>query len=43
VEGFELDVLGKIPLQEMVDIKVQAEEEVTWVEREDKMVLDQGQ
>jgi hypothetical protein len=42
VEGSELGVLGKVPLQKMVDAKVQAEEKVMWVEREDEMVLDQG-
>jgi hypothetical protein len=40
VEGYDHDVLGKILLQKMVDAKVWAEEEVTWMEKEDGMVVD---
>jgi hypothetical protein len=37
---FGCDVLGEVPLQEMVIVKVREEEEVMWVEKEDVMALD---
>ena len=42
VEVFDFDVLGKVPLQGMVDIRVQEEEEVMWTEKEGEMALGQG-
>jgi hypothetical protein len=41
VEVFDLGIFGKVPLQEMVGVRVQEEEEVMWVEKEGKMILDQ--
>jgi hypothetical protein len=41
MEVFDLSVFGKVPLQEMVGVRVQEEEEVMWVEKEGEMVLDQ--
>jgi hypothetical protein len=41
VEVFDLGIFGKVSLQEIVDIRVQEEEEVMWVEKEGEMVLDQ--
>jgi hypothetical protein len=41
-EGFDLDVFEKPSLYEMVDARVRAREEVTWLEKEDEMVLVQG-
>jgi hypothetical protein len=42
MEGFELDVLGKILLHEVVDARVRAKVEVTWMEKGGK-ILGQGQ
>jgi hypothetical protein len=41
VEVFDLGIFRKVPLQEMVGVRVQEEEEVMWVEKEGEMVLDQ--
>jgi hypothetical protein len=41
VEVFDLGILGKVPLQRMADVRAQEEEEVMWVEKEGKIVLDQ--
>jgi hypothetical protein len=41
MEGYNHDVHRKILLQKMVDTKVRVEGKVTWVEKEDGMVLGQ--